>query len=142
MERIIKNISALKALVPELLAAAGNRKKWCFYGDLGSGKTTLIKAIAAQLGIQEEVTSPTYSLINEYEYIEETTKQSFLAFHMDLYRLKTIEEALDIGIEDYLERSEYCFMEWPELIEPLLPEDVVKITIEIVKDSERKIVFL
>ena len=142
MELIVKKITELNKIIPVLFEAAKGRKKWCFYGEVGAGKTTLIKAIGAQLGIQEEVTSPTYSLINEYEYVDTSSKQTNYLYHMDLYRLKTFEEALDIGIEDHLESEDYCFIEWPELIEGILPEDPIKISIEIVKDSERKIVLL
>jgi len=142
MELIIKEITELNKIIPSLFEAAKGRKKWCFHGEMGAGKTTLIKAIGAYLGVQEEVTSPTYSLINEYEFKDTNSNKTSLLYHMDLYRLKTFEEALDIGIEDHLESEEYCFIEWPELIESILPEDTVKISIEIVKDSERKIVFL
>ena len=142
MELIIKELAHLQKVIPSLLKAAGTSKVWCLYGDLGAGKTTLIKAIAAHLGVQEEVTSPTYSLINEYEYTDDKTNAACYIYHMDLYRLKSFEEALDIGIEDYLERKDYCFIEWAGLIEGILPEDAIKISIEIVKDSERKIVFL
>jgi len=142
MELLIKDITELNKCIPVLFEAAKGRKKWCFHGEMGAGKTTLIKSIGAYLGVQEEVTSPTYSLINEYEFIDTNDRTTRHLYHMDLYRLKTFEEALDIGIEDYLESDDYCFIEWPEIIEGILPEDAVKISIEIVKDSERKIVFL
>ncbi len=142
MELLVKELSNLPTIIPTLLEAAGTSKVWCFYGDLGAGKTTLIKAIAAYLGVQEEVTSPTYSLINEYEYVDKNTNAVSFIYHMDLYRLKTFEEALDIGMEDYLEREDYSFIEWAEIIEGILPEETIKISIEIVKDSERKIVLL
>ena len=140
MELLIKDIKALKAAVPIVLEQVANRKKWCFYGEMGTGKTTFIKELCAYLGVQEGVTSPTYSLINEYLYLE--GKQPASIYHFDLYRLNSLEEALDIGIEEYLEGPNYCFMEWPELIEAILPEEVVKISLEIVEDSMRKIVFL
>jgi len=142
MEIFIKDIKELMAVVPVLLEQANSRKKWCFYGEVGAGKTTLIKEICAYLGVQESVTSPTYSLINEYLYTEKETKLDAYIYHLDLYRLNSLEEALDIGIEDYLDSSHYCFMEWPELIEPILPEEVLKISLEIVEDSMRKIVLL
>ena len=142
MELLIKDVKALKNAVPIVLKQAANRKKWCFYGEMGTGKTTFIKELCAYLGVQEGVTSPTYSLINEYLYMDTKSKQSASIYHFDLYRLNSLEEALDIGIEEYLENSSYCFLEWPELIEAILPEEVVKISLEIVEDSMRKIVFL
>lgn len=141
MELLIKDITSLPAFIPVLLKEAASRKKWLFIGEVGAGKTTLIKELCAWFKVQEPVTSPTYSIINEYEYIDEKGAPAYI-YHMDLYRLKRIEEALDIGIEDYLDSEDYCFIEWPELIEPILPEEVLKISIEIVNDSERKIVIL
>ncbi len=141
MELLIKDISSLPTIIPVLLKEAASKKKWLFYGEVGAGKTTLIKTLCAWFKVKESVTSPTYSIINEYEYIDENGVAGYI-YHMDLYRLKRIEEALDIGIEDHLDSEDYCFIEWPEIIEPILPEEVLKISIEIVNDSERKIVIL
>ncbi len=141
MELLIKDITSLPTLLPVLLEAAAAKKKWLFYGEVGAGKTTLIKELCAWFKVTESVTSPTYSIINEYEYFDPKGAALYI-YHMDLYRLKSIEEALDIGIEDHLDSEDYCFIEWPELIEPILPEEVLKISIEIVNDSERKIVIL
>jgi len=142
MELIIKDLASLSSIVPILLEQAGVRKIWCFYGEVGAGKTTLIKEIGRYLGVKEGITSPTYSLVNEYAYVSPQTKAEALMYHLDLYRLKVFEEALDIGIEDYLETKNYCFIEWPELIESILPEEVLKISIAIADDSTRKIVLL
>ena len=141
MELLIKDIDTLPTLIPILLKEADSRKKWLFYGEVGAGKTTLIKELCAWFKVQESVMSPTYSIINEYEYRDVDGAAAYI-YHMDLYRLKRIEEALDIGIEDHLDSEDYCFIEWPELIAPILPEEVLKISIEIVNDSERKIVIL
>ena len=141
MDLLIKDIASLPTIIPVLLKEATSKKKWLFYGEVGAGKTTLIKELCAWFRVEESVTSPTYSIINEYEYRDTAEKAAYI-YHMDLYRLKRIEEALDIGIEDHLDSEDYCFIEWPELIEQILPEEVLKISIEIVNDSERKIVIL
>ncbi len=139
MEIIIKDLGELAGAAKKLLAFAGNRKKWCFYGELGAGKTTLIKALCAYLKVEESVTSPTYSLVNEYTYQLEGTAEVAYLFHMDLYRLKQIEEALDIGIEEYLYNDSYCFIEWAQIIGPILPTETLEIHIEIVEDTIRRI---
>lgn len=96
----------------------------CFYGVMGAGKTTLIKAICKQLNVEEAVNSPTYSIVNEYETTDEE-----VIYHFDFYRIKSEEEALDFGLEDYLYSSERCFMEWPEKIGQLLPNERLNVTI-------------
>jgi len=101
MDLLIKDITDLPTFIPVLLKEAASRKKWLFYGEVGAGKTTLIKELCAWFKVEESVTSPTYSIINEYEYRDAKEKAAYI-YHMDLYRLKRIEEALDIGIEDHL----------------------------------------
>lgn len=100
-------------------------------GDLGAGKTTLVRHLLKALESGDEVTSPTFSIINEYLYPKGTV------YHMDMYRLKNTEEALDIGIEEYLDSEEICIIEWPEIIEELLPEKVMKLQIIVTEESER-----
>lgn len=95
-----------------------------YIGDLGTGKTTLIKKLCEKLGVADNVTSPTYSIINEYESVNGPL------YHIDLYRLEDVEEAMDIGIEDYLYSGNWCMIEWPQLIEDLLPDNYVRIEIE------------
>ena len=102
------------------------QKHFAFYGEMGSGKTTLIKAICAELGVKDVVNSPTYGLVNEYK-----TGNGSKIYHFDFYRLNSIEEALDIGVEDYLNSNSYCLMEWPERIAALLPETIVNVHITI-----------
>ena len=142
MEMTINTIDELNAVAKKLLDFADGKRKMVFYGEIGAGKTTLIQAICALFKVQEQVTSPTFSLINEYSYPDpESGRESYL-YHLDLYRLKQIQEALDIGIEDYLYDDHYCFIEWPEIIEPLLSDEVVRIKIELADNSRRKILFL
>lgn len=100
-------------------------------GDLGAGKTTLVKAIAGVLGSKDDVSSPSFSLINEYEYDD-----GFI-YHMDMYRLHTIDEAIEIGIEEYLDSKEICIIEWPELIMPLLSYEVIHVFITVNGEGDR-----
>ncbi len=105
-----------------------------FYGAMGSGKTTLIKEIAARLGVRELTNSPTFSLVNEYRTTDGET-----LFHFDFYRIEKEEEALDIGLDEYLDSGSWCLIEWPENVENLLPLDSVVIRISINPDNSRKI---
>lgn len=139
MELIINQLKELEKAAKILLSFAGNRKKWCFYGDLGAGKTTFIKVICQQLNVEDSVTSPTYSLVNEYSYMDAKIAIINQLYHLDLYRLQQIEEALDIGIEEYLYNDSYCFIEWAQIIEPILPTEAVTIRIEMLEDGRRKI---
>ena len=120
-----------KALITNL-----SSKVLLFNGSMGVGKTTLIKAIIKELGSNDDVNSPTFSIVNQYELSNDTI------YHFDLYRVNDLEEAYNFGIEDYLYDGYYCLIEWPEIIESLLPEEVLKINIEILDNSSRKIIFL
>ncbi len=104
-----------------------------FYGEMGAGKTTLIKAFCVALGVEDPVSSPTFSIVNEYHYPEGKV------YHFDCYRLKNQTEALDIGLEEYLYSGNYCLMEWPEKIPDLLPENYLEIFLEVQADSLRKL---
>ena len=141
MEKRVKSVEMLKNVAEELLNYAQKRKIFLLTGDLGAGKTTFIKQFAEALGCIDEVSSPTYSIVNEYELGLKPAFQGKL-YHLDLYRLKSLEEALDIGIEQYLDSGDYCFIEWPAIIRPLLANDVVEIKMEIIENSTRKILFL
>lgn len=123
----------LPTVAAELLRYFPNTKVFLFTGDLGSGKTTLIKHLCKALGVTDRVSSPTYGLVNTYESAEHGR-----VFHFDLYRLKDENEALDIGIEAYLDENAYCFVEWPELIVPFVPETHVDVRMRIV-DAHRSI---
>jgi len=120
----IPDLSALRSAARLLLDNFPEERVFAFYGAMGAGKTTLIKAICRELGSEDNITSPTFALINEY-----TTKSDFLIYHFDFYRIKKLEEAYDLGYEDYIYSGNYCLIEWPEMIEPLLPEGIVEIRI-------------
>ena len=119
----IADICELPSVASTILQFAKGCKVFTFYADMGAGKTTLIKELCKQLGSHDNFSSPTYSIVNEY------TVPTGKIYHMDCYRLKNAGEALDIGLEDYLNGDNYCFIEWPELIEHFLPADVIKISI-------------
>ena len=140
MEIIVKSEEELQRVAELLLDFAKGRNKFFLKGNLGAGKTTFVKAFCKMKGVSDNVSSPTYSLINEYGYRENGAER--MIYHIDLYRLKNIEEALAIGIEDYLYNDAFCFIEWPEVVYPIAPTDVVSIEIETLPDSSRKILFL
>ncbi|MBC7864524.1 MAG: tRNA (adenosine(37)-N6)-threonylcarbamoyltransferase complex ATPase subunit type 1 TsaE [Bacteroidia bacterium] len=120
----------LPLVASKLLAFAGDRKVFLFYGEMGSGKTTFIKTLCEALGVKEGLSSPTYSIVNEY--ISENGKK---IYHFDLYRLKNIAECMDIGMEEYLYSGNYCFVEWPEIAERIYPDGVVKVKINVVDEK-------
>jgi len=123
----------LDGVAGRILESAPGSRVFCIYGKMGAGKTTLIKALCRSLGVNDHVTSPTFTLVNEYQ-----SKEHGQVYHFDFYRIKNVAEALDLGIENYLYSNNYCFLEWPEKIAPLLPEGHAVISIE-VKDDVREI---
>lgn len=114
----------------QIIAAAGEHKLWCFYGEMGTGKTTLIKAICKALQVTDDITSPTFSLVNEYR-----TGTGKTVYHFDFYRIRSIEEVYDIGYEDYFYSGNICLIEWPEKIEQLLEGESL-LSMNIVKQDE------
>jgi len=132
MEIIIKDKQHLHTAAKQLLKQSGNNKLFAFYGAMGSGKTTFIKAICESLGAVDIVSSPTFTLVNEYR-----TSDGESIFHIDFYRIKKQEEVFDFGIEEYLTGDSYCFMEWPELVEEILPPETVKVKISVDKYEQR-----
>lgn len=123
----INSLEDLAAAAKEFVGLMDDRTVYAFHGEMGAGKTTFIRALVEALGVDpEEANSPSFSIINEYR--SDTTAE--LIYHFDLYRLESVEEALEIGVEDYFDSGALCLLEWPERIEPLLPDDtvVVKIT--------------
>jgi tRNA threonylcarbamoyladenosine biosynthesis protein TsaE len=129
---VINNPDELQAVSLKLIEWIGERRIIAFYGELGAGKTTLIKAICKVLGANDLVTSPSFSIINEY-----FTKTGERIYHFDFYRIRELNEIYDIGYEEYFFSGSYCFIEWPEKIEPLLPEETVKFFIEVKKNDSR-----
>ena len=120
----IQSETELEQVADFILKSFPDERVFLFYGDLGSGKTTLIKFLCKKLNCESQLSSPTYAIINEYQLQDKK-----LIYHADLYRLKNLEEALDIGIEEYLESGMYFFIEWPEVIEKLLVNSTIKIEI-------------
>jgi tRNA threonylcarbamoyladenosine biosynthesis protein TsaE len=141
MEIVIKEIEDLKEVVRQLEHFAPDAKIFFLEGELGAGKTTFVKKFCEEKNIKDLVSSPTFSLVNEYLGTDIHGKP-FRVFHLDLYRLKNTEEALEMGIEEYLYSGDYCFIEWPGIIESISPKDVVRIQIQLLEDSSRKFLFL
>ena len=134
MEIRIVSLDDMKKAAAEFVAAMDGRKVFAFYGKMGAGKTTFIKAICEELGVEDVINSPTFAIVNEY-----LDGKGEPIYHFDFYRIKKESEAYDIGFEDYVYSGNLCFMEWPELIEDLLPEDAVKVMIEEEDDGRRKV---
>ena len=127
------SLNDLTTIAKEVIAKA-EHKTLLFRGEMGVGKTTLIKEICNTLGIKDRVSSPTFSLVNEYH-----TTRNEAVFHFDFYRITNEEEALDMGIEEYLYQNKWCLIEWPENIENLLPLDAVQIHLSVLKNGQRNI---
>ena len=126
--------ASLPDLARKLLELSGERRIFVLEGEMGAGKTTLIKAFCQELGVKDPVSSPSFSIINEYR--RESAEK---VYHIDLYRIGDEEELYDMGIEEVVDESHYCFIEWPEKAGNFLPSDPVRIDIEIMDDSERRI---
>lgn len=133
MKFVIDNVKELKKVAQWLTDNSGDIKVWFFKGDLGAGKTTLIQEICRLKGVEGNVVSPSFALVNVYD-----SKEGDI-YHIDLYRLENTEEALDLGIEDYLYSGNYCFIEWPGIIEGIAPEEYMEINMEILPGSGRSI---
>ncbi|MCW5923189.1 MAG: tRNA (adenosine(37)-N6)-threonylcarbamoyltransferase complex ATPase subunit type 1 TsaE [Saprospiraceae bacterium] len=141
LEIIAHSLSELDASIPHVIEALAGRRKIALYGEMGAGKTTFVKAFCRHLGVRETTASPTFSLVNEYSYTEKDGSKA-LFHHLDLYRLQSPQEALDIGIEDLLNDPWYCLVEWPQLAERLFPDDGAKIQIEITGETSRRLLIL
>lgn len=133
MDLHINSLQELADSAPKILDYAADNKVFLFYGDMGAGKTTLIKSLCAGLGVADEVTSPTFSIVNEY------AGSSGPVYHFDFYRLKDQNEALDMGYEEYFFSESYCFIEWPERIAGLIPEQYTGVRIHVQEDGRRQI---
>lgn len=136
MELKIQNIQDIDKAAKAFISAMGDNTVFAFYGKMGAGKTTFIKAVCEGLGVTDVINSPTFAIVNEYEDGDGQT-----IYHFDFYRIKKEQEVFDIGYEDYVYSGNLCFMEWPELIENLLPDGTVKVTIREEVDGSRTIVF-
>jgi tRNA threonylcarbamoyladenosine biosynthesis protein TsaE len=133
----VDSLDRLPEAAEKFVAAMGDETVYAFYGDMGAGKTTFINALCRRLGVEEDLAnSPSFSIINEYR--SDTTAE--LMYHFDLYRLDDIDEALEIGVEDYFDSGALCFLEWPERIEDILPDDTVRVDIRVNDDNSRDII--
>ncbi|WP_443937284.1 tRNA (adenosine(37)-N6)-threonylcarbamoyltransferase complex ATPase subunit type 1 TsaE [Pedobacter sp. MW01-1-1] len=135
MEIVAKSISDLSQVAHKLAEFSGTKKIFIFEGDMGAGKTTFVKEFCRVLGVQEVVSSPTYSIVNEYEW------EGGSIFHFDFYRIKDIQEAYDLGYEEYFYSGAICLIEWPERVEELLPAQYIKVQITIIDENERRFIF-
>ena len=140
MEIKIQDIEHIRETAREFIKHIGDRRVFAFYGKMGAGKTTFVKAICEELGVENVITSPTFAVINEYSLSTiHDPRSTDTIYHFDFYRIKKIEEVYDMGYEDYFYSDALCFIEWPELIEELLPEDAVKVSITENTDGTRTV---
>ena len=143
MQILIPDIDTLPQAAQAFVDSIGDRRIFAFYGSMGAGKTTLIRAICRQLGVTDDVTSPTFAIVNEYRsgilppHLKALSSQPI--YHFDFYRIRRAEEIFDIGFEEYIESGNLCLMEWPELVEQYLPEDIVPVKITEQPDGARLI---
>lgn len=136
MKITISSLDAINDAAKQFVAAMGNNRVFAFYGKMGAGKTTFIKALCTELGVDDVITSPTFAIVNEY-----TAGDGSPIYHFDFYRIKKLDEVYDMGYEDYFYNGGLCLIEWPELIESLLPEDAVEVHIAEQPDGTRTIEF-
>ena len=140
MEIKINDLGSIREAARQFIAQIGEHKVFAFYGSMGAGKTTFVKAICEELGVEDVITSPTFAVINEYSLSTlHSPLSSNIIYHFDFYRIKKLEEVYDMGYEDYFYSGALCFIEWPELIEELLPEDAVKVSITENADGTRTV---
>ena len=135
MEIKIQSQESIHEAAREFIAAMGDNTVFALYGKMGAGKTTFVKALCEELGVSDVISSPTFAIVNEYRS-DETGE---LIYHFDFYRIKKLSEVYYMGYEDYFYSGALCFIEWPELVEELLPGDAVKVTIEELEDGSRVI---
>ena len=133
-EIIIPSLDKIADAAQEFVSQIGEKRVFAFYGGMGAGKTTFIKAVCDQLGVNDAVTSPTFAIVNEYNSLMGPI------YHFDFYRIKRASEVLDIGFDDYIYSGNLCLMEWPELIEDFLPEETTIVKIMEIENGMRKII--
>lgn len=136
MEIRINSLDTIHEAAKDFIKGMGDGKVFAFYGKMGAGKTTFIKALCEVLGVKDVITSPTFAIINEY-----TDGNNKPIYHFDFYRIKKLEEVYDMGYEDYFYSGNLCLLEWPELVEDVLPENVIKVTIEEQPDGSRLLTY-
>ena len=134
MEIKITSLDNIHEAARQFIAVMGDNTVFAFYGKMGAGKTTFIKAVCECLGVTDVINSPTFAIVNEYR-----SESGELIYHFDFYRIKKLEEVYDMGYEDYFYSGALCFIEWPELVEELLPMDAVKVNIEEQTDGSRTV---
>ena len=142
MEISIQNLDSIREAAREFIQHIGEARVFAFYGKMGAGKTTFVKAICEELGVEDVITSPTFSIINEYSltsHLLPLTSSSI--YHFDFYRFKKLEEVYDMGYEEYFYSGALCLIEWPELIEEILPDDAVRVSITEQEDGSRIVSF-
>lgn len=136
----IQDIEHISEAAQQFIGHMGNSRVFAFYGKMGAGKTTFIKAVCQELGVTDVVTSPTFAIVNEYQVNPSPlAPHPSLIYHFDFYRIKKLEEVYDLGYEEYFYSGALCFIEWPELIEDLLPDDAVSVEIIVNADGSRSI---
>ena len=137
MEIEIKSLDQIREAAQQFISHIGDHRVFAFYGSMGAGKTTFIKAICEELGVGDVVTSPTFAIVNEYQ-----TANGGTIYHFDFYRIKKLEEVYDMGYEDYFYNDALCFIEWPEMMEELLPDNAVRVNIKENADGTRTVSIL
>lgn len=137
MKISIKSLDSIHEAAREFIKNMGTGHVFAFYGKMGAGKTTFVKAVCEELGVDDVITSPTFAIVNDYT----SSKDDSHIFHFDFYRIKKLEEVYDMGYEDYFYSGSLCFIEWPELIEDILPGDAVKVTVTQNEDGGRVVEF-
>ncbi len=135
MSSINYELQSIQEAAAWLIEHLRNEKIWCFSGEMGAGKTTLIAAVCKQMGISDAVSSPTYGLVNEYRF------GSSKVFHFDFYRIENEEEAIEMGVEEYFYSGDICLIEWPQKVTSLLPNKFVQIDLRIFEDNSRQLSF-
>lgn len=128
------SLSEIDEVARQVVSEIAGHCHVAFDAPMGAGKTTFIRALCAQMGVTEEVTSPTFAIVNEYQSAHGPI------YHFDFYRVKSAQEALDFGFYDYIDSGHLCLMEWPDCVEPLLPDDLITIRIEIVGENRRRLI--
>ena len=133
---VINSQNDLSTVAEDLLRKHANERVFGFYGEMGAGKTTLIKEICRQLGVTATTSSPTFAIVNEY-----FTAEGEPVYHFDFYRIDSIDEAVKIGFDDYLYSGDYCFIEWTEKVEEMLPDDYVRVDIKVLENGRREFIY-